>query len=325
MKILVTLPVHDRHKTALKAAAPQAEFFFTPPGEVTDEQLGEVAAVIGNISPSRLRGFENIRWVQLNSAGTDGYTAAGVLASGAVLTNSTGAYGLAISEHMIGQLLMQIKRLGQYYDAQKKKAWSDFGTVGSIWNSTTLVVGLGDIGGEFARKMKALGSHVIGIRRHMGERPDYLDEAATLDELDELLPRADFVALCLPGTGATWHLFDESRLRQMKKGAILLNVGRGTAVDSYALCEALHSGHLGGACIDVVEPEPLPKEHPLWEAPNLLLTPHVSGFYHLPETFERVVRIAVANLEAFGAGRPLKNQVDLAVGYRRNEDDNKAL
>ena len=73
MKILVTLPVHDRHKTALKAAAPQAEFFFTPPGEVTDEQLGEVAAVIGNISPSRLRGFENIRWVQLNSAGTDGY------------------------------------------------------------------------------------------------------------------------------------------------------------------------------------------------------------------------------------------------------------
>lgn len=325
MKIVITLPAGDRHKAMFAAAAPEAELIYRPAGEVTEELLQTVDAVVGNVPAARLKGYENIRWLQLNSAGTDGYTVPGVLAAGTVLTNSSGAYGLAISEHMIGQLLMQIKHLGAYYEAQKEKRWSDFGTVGSIYGSTTLVVGLGDIGGAFAERMKALGSHVIGIRRHVGEKPAYLDELDCLEHLDGLLGRADFVACSLPGTEATYHLFDKDRLARMKKGAILLNVGRGSAVDSLALSQALRSGHLGGACLDVVEPEPLPADHPLWDAPNLLLTPHVSGFYHLPETLERVVRIAADNLAAFAAGRPLKNQVDFATGYRRNEAGNQAL
>lgn len=324
-KILITLPVNDHHKALFSAAAPDAKLLYHSAGEVTEELLQTVDAVIGNVPAARLKGYENIRWVQLNSAGTDGYTAPGVLAPGTVLANSSGAYGLAISEHMIAQLLMQIKHLDLYYDAQREKRWSDFGTVQSIYGSTTLVVGLGDIGGEFARKMKALGSDVIGIRRHVGEKPQYLDELYSLEQLDELLGRADFVACSLPGTDATYHLFDAGRLARMKEGAILLNVGRGSAVDSLALNEALRSGHLGGACLDVVEPEPLPEEHPLWEAPNLLLTPHVSGFYHLPETLERVVRIAAGNLAAFIAGEPLKNQVDFETGYRKNVAENKAL
>lgn len=324
MKIVVTLPVNDRHKAALQAAAPEAEILYIPGKEVPDEVMRTVSATIGNIPAAKFKGYENIKWVQLSSAGTDGYTAPGVLAPGTALTNSSGAYGLAISEHMIAQLFMRIKHLEQYYDAQKEKQWSDFGTVQSIYGSTTLVVGLGDIGGEFARKMSALGSHVIGIRRNVGEKTDYLEALCSLEQLDELLPQADFVACSLPGTNATYHLFDAVRLNRMKKGAILLNVGRGSAVDSYALNDALRSGHLGGACIDVVEPEPLPKEHPLWEAPNLLLTPHISGFYHLPETLERVVRIAVRNLEAFVNGQPLKNQVDFSTGYRRNVAENKA-
>lgn len=324
-RILITLPVNDRHKAAFAAAAPQAEIEYRPAGEVTEELLGIVDAVIGNVPAAKLKGHENIRWVQLNSAGADKYTEPGTLAPGAVLTNASGAYGLAISEHMVGQLLMHIKHLGQYYDAQKEKRWTDFGTVRSIYGSTTLVVGLGDIGGEFARKMKALGSYVIGIRRSAGEKPEYLDELSGLERLDELLGRADFVACSLPGTDATYHLFDEARLARMKQGAVLLNVGRGSAVDSLALNEALRSGHLGGACLDVVEPEPLPADHPLWDAPNLLLTPHISGFYHLPETLERIIRIAAGNLEAFVNGRPLKNQVDFSTGYRKNVTENKAL
>jgi phosphoglycerate dehydrogenase-like enzyme len=110
----------------------------------------------------------------------------------------------------------------------------------------------------------------------------------------------------------------------MKQGAVIMNVGRGSAIDSDALNEALRSGYLGGACLDVVEPEPLPEDHPLWEAPNLLLTPHVSGAYHLQESFERIVRIAIANLEAFVSGRPLRNRVDFTTGYRQNTEENKA-
>ena len=153
----------------------------------------------------------------------------------------------------------------------------------------------------------------------------HLDGLYSLDQLDELLPQADYVACSLPGGNATYHLFDADRFARMKEGAVLINVGRGAAVDSYALNDALRSGHLGGACLDVVEPEPLPQDHPLWEAPNLLLTPHVSGFFHLPETLERVVRIAVNNLKAFVAGETLKNQVDFTTGYRKNTEDNKAI
>ncbi len=323
-RILVTLPVEDRHRAAFESAAPLAEILYMAADSVTEDILGTVTAVIGNVSAARFKNFANIRWVQLNLAGTDGFTSPGVLAPGTVLTNASGAYGLAVSEHMLGQLLMQIKRLDQYQDAQRKRQWTDFGTVKSIWGSRTLVVGLGDIGGAFARKMYALGSEVQGIRKSPGEKPEELEAVGTFAQLDEWLTEADFVALSLPGTPATYHLFGAERLARMKPGAVLINAGRGQTVDSLALNDALRNGRLGGACLDVTDPEPLPADHPLWDAPNLLLTPHVSGFYHLPETLERIVRIAVSNLKAFMAGQPLKNQVDFACGYRRNVEDNQA-
>ncbi len=323
-RILVTLPVEDRHRAAFESAAPLAEILYMAADSVTEDILRTVTAVIGNVSAARFKNFANIRWVQLNLAGTDGFTSPGVLAPGTVLTNASGAYGLAVSEHMLGQLLMQIKRLDQYQDAQRKRQWTDFGTVKSIWGSRTLVVGLGDIGGAFARKMYALGSEVRGIRKSPGEKPEELEAVGTFAQLDEWLPEADFVALSLPGTPATYHLFGAERLARMKPGAVLINAGRGQTVDSLALNDALRNGRLGGACLDVTDPEPLPADHPLWDAPNLLLTPHVSGFYHLPETLERIVRIAVSNLKAFMAGQPLKNQVDFACGYRRNVEDNQA-
>ncbi len=323
-RILVTLPVEDRHRAAFESAAPLAEILYMAADSVTEDILRTVTAVIGNVSAARFKNFANIRWVQLNLAGTDGFTSPGVLAPGTVLTNASGAYGLAVSEHMLGQLLMQIKRLDQYQDAQRIRQWTDFGTVKSIWGSRTLVVGLGDIGGAFARKMYALGSEVRGIRKSPGEKPEELEAVGTFAQLDEWLPEADFVALSLPGTPATYHLFGAERLARMKPGAVLINAGRGQTVDSLALNDALRNGRLGGACLDVTDPEPLPADHPLWDAPNLLLTPHVSGFYHLPETLERIVRIAVSNLKAFMAGQPLKNQVDFACGYRRNVEDNQA-
>ena len=322
MKVIVTHPVTEQQKKDFQVAAPNAELLFLSVDDVSEELLAEASVVIGTIPPSRFHAYEKLQLLQLGNAGTDGYTDPGVLAPHTILANSSGAYGLAISEHMLAQLLMMIKRLNSYYDMQKDKNWCDLGPVRGIYDSTTLVVGMGDIGGEFARRMHLLGSHVLGIRRHTGEKPDWLDALGTMAQLDEWLPKADYVACVLPGTQETWHLFDAERLKKLKPDAILINAGRGSAIDSYALNNALRAGTIGGACLDVVEPEPLPADHPLWEAPNLLLTPHISGFYHLHETLDRILAIALENLRALVNGDPIRNVVDKTSGYRDNSGNN---
>jgi len=162
-----------------------------------------------------------------------------------------------------------------------------------------------------------LGAHVIGVRRTNRNKPDYLDEQHTMDDLDMLLGRADIVAMVLPGGSATNHIMDERRLRLMKKGAYLINVGRGNAIDPDGLYKALKDGHLGGCGLDVTEPEPLPADSPLWDLENLVITPHVAGNFFLPETFERIVRIAGENLAAWANGTPYRNVVDFTTGYRK--------
>lgn len=316
MKILVTIPVEERHRKRLEGIAPQAEFFYRSAGEVSRELVHEMDIIMGNVSPRLVAGTKRLQWMQLNSAGTDGYLADGVLPEQAELTNATGAYGLAISEHLLGMALGLKKKLYLYAQNQREGLWRDEGDVTSIWGSTTLVIGLGDIGSAFAVRMKALGSHIIGIRRTQAKKPDFVDEIYQMDHLEECLERADIVAMSLPGTRETTRLMDRERLHKMKKDAILLNVGRGSAVDTEALCDALEQGWIGGAGLDVTDPEPLPAGHRLWNAPNLILTPHVSGQYHLKETHERILGIAAENLEAFLQGKALKNRVDPSTGYR---------
>lgn len=316
-KVLVTFPVNDRHKQYLEEIGKDYEFEYASVKTATEAQIQAASIILGNVPPALIHGSENLEWFQLHSAGADQYCKPGVLAPKTILTNATGAYGLAISEHMLGMTLMLQKKLDRYYANQLNCQWKDEGLVTSIWNSVTLVIGLGDIGGEYARKMKALGSYVIGIRRTPGRMPEYLDELYTIDQLDDLLPKADIVALSLPNTPATCHLMNRERLARMKEHSLLINVGRGTAIDTAALIDSLKSGHLGGCAVDVTDPEPLPSDHPLWNAPNMLITPHVSGMYHLPETLERVVKIAGENFRQFLAGQELKNLVDFETGYRK--------
>lgn len=316
-KILVVWPVEDRHKVLLESNAPEAVFTYCDKASVTKEMVQEATVILGNVPVKYLEGTKRLKWLQLNSAGADGYTTPGVLPKGAVLTNASGAYGLALSEHMLGMLLCLMKKLYLYADDQREHIWRDRGQVTSIYDSTTLVVGMGDIGSEFAKRMHALGSHVVGIRRNRAEKPDYLDGLYRMDALEEWLPKADIVAASLPGTKDTYHVFHADTFSKMKKSAFFLNIGRGSAADNLALADALNNGQLAGAGVDVTEPEPLPQDHPLWDAKNVLITPHISGQYHLPETFERIIRIAAENLAAFRDGRELQNQVDFATGYRK--------
>ena len=317
MKVLVTIPVNETHKKELASKAGEAKLVYTLSDKVTAKDVADAEVIIGNVPAALLTEAKELRWLQLNSAGADAYIKPGVMPEGAALTNATGAYGLALSEHMLAQLLAMMKKLYPYYDNQKEGLWKDEGCVHSIYGATVLVVGLGDIGGSFARRMKALGAYVIGMRRRSNVIPDYADEMASLDELDEVLGRADIVASSLPGTEATKHLFDKKRFAAMKKGAYFLNIGRGTAVVSADLCAAVKNGQLAGAAVDVTDPEPLPADDPMWKVPGLYITPHISGQYHLAATLDNIVHIAAQNLAAFLKNQPLRNEVDFTTGYKK--------
>lgn len=329
-RALVTIPTGERHRNLLQQAAPGWEFRFRGtdtlvcapqealPGQpVTQEDVDWAQVILGNVPAAMLHGSPALEWLQTNSAGVEPYIRPGVLAGDTLLTNATGAYGLAIAEHMLGMLLELFKKLELYRDAQKSGAWQSQGAVKAVYGSTVLVLGMGDIGGEFAARCKALGAKVIGVRRSPRPCPEYADEVHLLEDLDSLLPQADVVAITLPGTDATRGLMSRERLAKMKEGAVLLNVGRGFIVDTEALCDALERGQLSGAGVDVTDPEPLPPTHRLWNIPTAVVTPHISGFYHLRETHERIVGIFLENLRHFQAGEPLRNLVDFATGYRK--------
>ncbi|MDD7021843.1 MAG: D-2-hydroxyacid dehydrogenase [Aeromonadales bacterium] len=310
IRVLCVLPCNGKHKELLsKAGQGKCEFVFKTPAAVRDADLSGVTAVIGNIAPEVLKDSD-VKLLQLNSAGYEAYRKQD-LPEGIAVCNARGAYGLTVSEHMLALTFSLIRHLQRYRDRQSAHIWKDCGKVSSIYGSTVLVLGLGDIGGEYARKVKALGAGcVIGVRRNAkGEKPDYLDEQYAIDELDTLLPRADIVAMVLPGGKETKGLINKKRIALMKPGAYIVNCGRGSSIVQEDLLEALESGRIAGAAIDVCDPEPLPASSPLWDLENLIITPHVAGNFFLQETFERVVSIACDNLQRFILGQELFNQV----------------
>lgn len=318
MYILVTPPLNDRQKNKLISAAEGNKMVFCEKKDITQEHLKNADIILGNLADAaQLEMCENLKWIQLNNAGTEGYCVPGRLRVGVQLTNATGAYGLAISEHMIGCLFELRKKLHTYYRNQLQHEWRSEGFVDVVEGSTVLIVGMGDIGSTFGRKMKALGCKTIGIRRRVGEKPSWIDELYGMDKLEELLPQADVVAMSLPGNQFTYHTLSRERIGMLRRNAVVINVGRGTAIDTDALTEALYERKIAGAALDVTDPEPLPADHPIWDAPNAVITPHISGGFALPETLEQIVDIFAENLRHFLAGEPLRNVIDMETGYIR--------
>ena len=317
MKILVCMPVTQEHKTWLEKAAGNDTLVYSSQEEIPEEAIRDADIVIGNPPASSLYHAKKLRLLQLNSAGTGEYVSALPKACpGAMLACATGSYGLAISEYMLGVLLMMMKKLALYRDDQFEGKWEPLGFVDSIEGANALVIGMGDIGSAFAKRLHLLGAHVTGIRRTEGEKPDYTEKVYTVDKLEECLPHADIIAMSMPETPETKGMINAKRLALTKRGAYLINVGRGSAIDQQALIEALRSGQLGGAALDVTTPEPLPQDDPLWKEPHCIITPHVSGGYRLPETHNKIIRLACRNIENIRAGRTPESLVDFTTGYR---------
>lgn len=259
----------------------------------------------------------NVRWVQALSAGVDRYMGIEALEDERiVLTNMRGAHGPAIADHSFAMLLTLTRNLRVYAERQTRGEWKRGGAeqpATALAGRTMLVVGLGGIGSEIAARAHGFGMRVIATRRTSGERPSYVERVGRPEDMLELLGEADVVAVCVPLTSETERLFDARAFAALKPGAILINIARGKVVDTDALLAALESGRLGGACLDVTDPEPLPADHALWRAKNVLITPHVAADAQL--TDERSWELLRDNLRRFGAGEPLLNVVDKQAGY----------
>ncbi len=318
MKILATMPFTDDDKNHLQQIADGCEFIYKKRELVEDKDVQDIDILLGNVSGAIVSKAGNLKWMQTNSAGVDEFCGDGILPESAILTNASGAYDTSVAEWMVAVSFMLARKNDLYMRNQVNKIWHNELTVTSIEDSVTLVLGLGSIGGHYARKMRALGSYVIGVTKHERKSvPDCVDEVATIDHLDELLPRADYVAMVLPGTEENVDLINADRLKLMKTSAFLINAGRGNSVDNTALDKALRQGEIAGAALDVTNPEPLPETHPLWDAPRCIVTPHIAGQFNLPKTFRNIVKITENNLKRFLVGdiEGMTNKINRKQGY----------
>jgi phosphoglycerate dehydrogenase-like enzyme len=254
-----------------------------------------------------------LRLVQSCSAGTDQYDRDVLRQAGIRLASGQGCNANAVSEHAIAQILALLRRLPEARDNQAKRHWR--GMMGDFarredeaGGKTAIVVGTGRIGGRIARLCKALGMRVIGVRRDPTQGVDGADEVHGFRDLPRLAPRADFLVLACPLTDETRNLVDAAVLAAMKPTARVVNVARGRVVDEPALVAALREGRIGGAALDVTADEPLPRDSPLWDMPQVLITPHTAGETHSYE--DNVLDMMMENIERLWRGETgLFNQI----------------
>ncbi len=319
-KILVTMTVDDSFREKMLAAADPAEYELVFKGnaakgeaDIDADDVKDVSAVLGHL-PVRLMPYaEKLEWLQTQSAGVDRY--ASLIPEHIILTNAVGGYGVAVSEHMTALTLAVMKNLPIFSSSQVKHSWMRGSRQAKqVEGSVVLVLGMGNIGSNYARQMKGLGCHVIGVRRDATKPvPEFFDEQYGIEELDSVLPQADVVAMVIPGGDQTAKIIDARRLSLMKEGSVIVNAGRGVSIDTEALVEALRCGHIAGAGLDVTEPEPLNEDSELWGMDNVIITPHIAGM--LEGNRARVSEILLENLRRYCSGEPLMNVVDKQLGY----------
>lgn len=322
-KIVVMPPMSawDSLLPFVQAVAPGAEVVSLTPRANLAEVVGGADVLIGICTPQILAAAPALRWVQLPFAGAESCTELPDVAGRDILvTNAQRIYGSQIAEHALALLLSLTRRLPVFHDRQRVGEWdsglrsvSALSRMRELGGGTLLVVGLGGIGTEVARRAHALDMRVIATRNSSREGPDYVEHVGLADELHELAGQADVVVSALPLTDETVGIFDATFFRTMKPTAFFINVGRGESVVTADLVEALQSGRIAGAGLDVTDPEPLPADHPLWRIPNVIITPHVAA--GTDQLVPRVATLIVENVRRYVAGDPLVSVVDLRRGY----------
>ena len=312
--------LNDKYEQQLNAAAAKAgyEIEYFPSSAAAVGHVDDCEILYGHCSQKVICSAKSLKWYCCCWAGVDRFCDESLYQNpDCVLTNSSGAYGTTISEHLIMVCLMLLRRQMEYTEIIRDGGWETLsGGIHSLHGARITVLGTGDIGTEFARRAQAFHPAAIhGVRRTVRESDPAFTDIHAIAELDALLPETDLLVMALPSTAETAGVLSRERLALLPKGAYVVNVGRGTAVDQDALIDALNDGHLAGASLDVVVPEPLPADHPLRSAKNLLLTPHVAGNMTLGYTCGKSVQMFCDDLDNYVSGRPLAHLVDRKKGY----------
>ncbi len=317
-KVLIATPEGELSIDELRTRFPEITFVQAD-GERVQEEIGDATAVVcWRLSQEALTNGEQLQWIHVPAAGIEQILRVpGLVERNVLVTNGSGTSAPNMAERTLGLMLAFGSRLPWLQRSQEHRAWREWGALEGVFElteQTLVIVGLGAIGTEIAKRAKPFGMRVIGVQRtSSSDLPAYVDERVTIDELDSALAQADHVVNSLPSTPSTRRLFNAGRFAAMKPGAHFYNMGRGTTVNTQDLIEALQSGHLAGAGLDVTDPEPLPKESPLWGLENVIITSHTSG--HSPKMLERRFDLLCENIRRYQAGETLINIVDQAHGY----------
>jgi phosphoglycerate dehydrogenase-like enzyme len=315
---IVVLGADAQRIAWLEPAAPGVRLVAAPSRADAAREAHDADALIGGCAAEVVAAGPRIRWIQHFSAGVERCLAIPNLASrGIVLTNMQKVAGPVMSEHVLAFLFGLTRGIATYAPLQAGGQWRDEavpeGRMWSVEGRTMLVVGLGGIGTEVARRAHALGMRVIATRNSSREGPPYVSEVGLPADLPAFAARADVVVNTLPLTDGTRGLIDRKFFDAVKRGALFINVGRGGTVVTDDLVAALKDGRIGGAGLDVTDPEPLPPDHPLWRMPNVLITPHVAASIDTgPEPRWMIAR---ENLRRYVTGGKLLSEVSLEKGY----------
>lgn len=312
----------NRKKMTETARACGFEIEFFESAKEASGRVSDCEVIYSGGDSSILRGMPALRWCHTAFAGIGAYAESGIFDSGEVLlTNSSGAYGRTISEHIVMVSLMLMRQMPEYTRIINERRWVQDLPIRSIAGSNIVIIGTGDIGRNAAGRYRALGAKSITAFSRSGRKTEGFDKVFCLDEFDRLFSdpafseSVDILLLCVPGTPGTRGLLSRERIAMLSGRTYVINVGRGIVIDQDALLEALKEHSIAGAALDVMYPEPLPKDHPLWDAPDCIITPHISGDMGLQYTVGVTVDYFCENLERYSAGRKLINLVDIRKGY----------
>ncbi|MEO6005366.1 MAG: D-2-hydroxyacid dehydrogenase [Opitutus sp.] len=304
----------EREISDLRAATPSLNIVF-PTRDKMAAEIVDADAVIGTITPEQVRSAKKLKWVQVTSAGVENYLFPEIKNSDITLTNMKIIQGIEIADHAFALLLGLTRRIDLAMDWKRSETWNagEFRPLFELNGKTAVIVGVGGIGTQIAVRAKAFGMTVIGVDPKDLPFTPYLDRTVWPDRLEDVLPEADVVFVSVPHTAQSEKMFRAQQFGKMKQGAFFICVSRGKIYDAMVLADALKSGHLAGAGLDVTDPEPLPKGHPLWKADRVIITPHIAG--RSDTEGPRYYEIFKENLGRFAKGEPLRHTVDKEKGY----------
>ena len=317
MKVLLTDDWIQRYfNDEVRAEFPQVEFVSAQTREELLAAAADVEVALGAVDTELFQAAKSLRWIQSMSAGVEWMgSVAGLADSDVMVTNMRGAHASTMAEHAFGMLIFLTRAFDSLYGSQQQKVWQFpvnrplFGLAGL----TMGIIGLGNIGRAIGERAKAFKMNVIAVDVHEVPQPDYVSKLGRLDEMPDLLRRADVVMVATPITPETRGMLGPNELKLMKPSAYLIVMSRGGIVDEPTLAQMLRDDELAGAGLDVTAIEPLPADNELWDAPRTIITPHCSPTS--AQTGAIVTQIMLENLRHFVAGEPLTNLVDKRLGY----------